>query len=124
MLTLLQPHEPFTEGELSIEKRYYAFSGIAQNDDFLKTLTTMGADVCGFQGFSDHHFYSAKDIQAIQNAAVNAGATTLATTEKDLARLHGRFQFDIECVVIGIRICLDNTLAFDRFIQNRLSLTP
>ena len=123
-LTLLQPHEPITKDELSIGKRYYAFSGIAQNDDFLKTLVKMGADVCGFQGFSDHHFYSAKDIQAIQNAAVNAGATALVTTEKDLARLHGRFQFDMECLVIGIRMSLDNTLAFDRFIQNRLSLTP
>ncbi len=84
----------------------------------------MGADVRGFQGFSDHHFYSDKDIQAIQNAAVKAGATTLVTTEKDLARLHGRFQFPMECVVIGIRMSLDNAMAFDRFIQNRISLTP
>ena len=119
-----QTHEPFIDNELLMGKRYYAFSGIAQNDDFLKTLKKMGADVCGFQGFSDHHFYSAEDILAIQNAAVNAGATALATTEKDLARLHGRFQFPMECVVIGIRISLDNTMAFDRFIQNRISLTP
>ena len=119
-----QPHEPFTEDALLIEKRYYAFSGIARNDDFLKTLRKMGADVCGFRGFSDHHFYSAEDIRAILNAAVNAGATALATTEKDLARLHGRFQFPMECVVIGIRMSLDNTMAFDRFIQNRISLAP
>ena len=84
----------------------------------------MGADVCGFQEFPDHHFNSADDIQAILNSAVNAGATTLATTEKDLARLHGLLQFPMECVVIGIRMSLDNTMAFDRFIQNRLSLTP
>ena len=114
---------PFTEDALFIGKRYYAFSGIAQNDDFLKTLQKMGVDVCGFQGFSDHHFYSAEDIQAILNAAVKAGATAFATTEKDLARLHGRFQFPMECVVIGIRMSLDNTMAFDRFIQNRISLT-
>ncbi len=84
----------------------------------------MGANVCGFQGFSDHHFYSTEDIQAVLSAAVNAGATALVTTEKDLARLHGRFQFPLECVVIGIRISLDNAMAFDRFIQNRISLIP
>ncbi len=115
---------PCTGDELLIGKRYYAFSGIARNDDFLKTLKKMGANVCGFLGFSDHHFYSTEDIQAVLSAAVNAGATTLVTTEKDLVRLHGRFQFPLECVVIGIRICLDNAMAFDRFIQNRISLIP
>ena len=119
-----QTREPVTGDKLLIGKRYYAFSGIARNDDFLKTLRKMGADVCGFQGFPDHHFYSAQDIQAIQNAAVKADATALATTEKDLARLHGRFQFPMECVVVGIRMSLDNTMAFDRFIQNRISLIP
>ncbi|MBI5593811.1 MAG: tetraacyldisaccharide 4'-kinase [Deltaproteobacteria bacterium] len=118
------PHEPVTENALLIGKRYFAFSGIAKNDDFLKTLQKMGADVRGFQGFSDHHFYSDEDMRTILDAAVNAGATTLATTEKDLSRLHGRFQLPMECVVIGIRMSLDNTMGFDRFIQNRLSLTP
>jgi tetraacyldisaccharide 4'-kinase len=115
---------PLAEGDLFNGKRYFAFSGIARNDDFLKTLKEMNADVLGFQGFSDHHFYSDKDIQAIQNAALRAGATALVTTEKDLARLHGRFQFAMECVVIGIRISLDDAMAFDRFIQNRISLNP
>ena len=119
-----QVNAPLAEGDLFIGKRYFAFSGIARNDDFLKTLKKKGADVLGFQGFSDHHFYSDKDIQAIQNAAVKAGATAIVTTEKDLARLHGRFQFPMECVVIGIRMSLDNAMAFDRFIQNRIFLTP
>jgi len=112
----------FSGNEFLIGKRFYAFSGIAHNDDFLETLKKMGADVCGFQGFSDHHFYSDPDIQAILKAAVNAGATALAFTEKDLARLQGRFQFPMECVVVGIRICLDNAMGFDRLIQNRISL--
>ena len=119
-----QTHEPFSGNVSLIRKRYYAFSGIARNDDFLKTLKKMGADVCGFKGYSDHHFYSNEDVQAILNAAVKAGATALATTEKDLARLHGRFQFPMECVVIGIRMSMDNAMTFDRLIQNRISLSP
>jgi len=119
-----QTHELFSGDEILIGKRYFAFSGIAHNDDFLKTLNKMGADICGFQGFSDHHLYSAQDIQAILKAAVNAGATALATTEKDLARLHGQFQFPMECVIIGIRMSLDNAMGFDRLIRNRISLTP
>ena len=118
-----QDNEPFTGDGLLTGQRYFAFSGIAHNDDFLKTLKKMGADVRGFLGFSDHHIYSDNDTKTILNAAVNAGATTLVTTEKDLARLHGRFQFPMECVVIGIRMSLDNAMAFDRFIQNRISLS-
>ena len=121
---VFQTNGPLTGDEILTNNRYYAFSGIADNEDFLKTLRKMGADVRGFQGFSDHHFYSAGDIQGIRNAAVNAGATALATTEKDLARLHGRFQTPMDCVVIGIRMALDDTIAFDRFIQNRISLAP
>jgi tetraacyldisaccharide 4'-kinase len=119
-----QTHEPLSANVSLLGKRYYAFSGIAHNDDFLETLKKMGADVCGFQGYSDHHFYTAEDIQVILKAADNAGATALATTEKDLARLHGRFQFPMECVVVGIRMSLNNAMAFDRLIQNRISLTP
>jgi len=119
-----QTRKPDSEDKCLTGKRYYGFSGIARNDDFLKTLKKMGADVCGFQGFSDHYFYSEPDIQAILKAAVNAGASTLATTEKDLARLHGRFQLPMECVIIGIRMTLDNAMAFDRLIQNRIYLRP
>lgn len=119
---IFQSNAPFTGNARLTGKRYYAFSGIAHNDDFLKTLKKMDADVCGFQEFSDHHFYSAEDIHAIQKAAVHAGAHAIVTTEKDLARLHGRFQFSMDCVVVGIRMSLDNAMAFDRFIQNRISL--
>lgn len=121
-LLSFQSHVSITEDDLIGRKRFYAFSGIARNDDFLKTLRKMGAYVCGFQGFSDHHSYSFKDIQAIQSAAANAGATALVTTQKDLARMHGRFNLSMECVIIGVRIFFDNTMAFDRFIQNRISL--
>jgi tetraacyldisaccharide 4'-kinase len=116
--------EPFSGDASFTGKRYFAFSGIARNDEFFETLKKMGADVCGFQGFSDHHFYSDQDIQAIVKAAANAGATALAFTEKDLARLHDRFQLPVESVVVGIRMSIDNAMAFDRLIQNRISLTP
>lgn len=121
---LFQPQEPFTGDGVLTEKRYVGFSGIANNPDFLNTLRNMGVQVHGFQEFPDHHFYTPADIQKILDTAVNAGATGLVTTEKDLARLHGRFQLPMECLVIGIRMTLDNTIAFDRLIQNRISLAP
>ncbi len=116
--------EPFPAESSIIGKRIYAFSGIARNDDFLETLKKMGADICGFQGFSDHHVYSDQDIQVILKSAADAGAAALAFTEKDLARLNGRFVLPVECVVVGIRMSLDNPAAFDRLIQNRISCAP
>jgi tetraacyldisaccharide 4'-kinase len=118
-----QVDEPLTDDDWFIGKRFFAFSGIADNFDFQKTLRKMGVNVCGVKGFSDHHTYLSEDIQAIIKAAGNAGASALVTTEKDLARLHGRFQFPMECMVVGIRISISDSMAFDRLIQNRISLS-
>lgn len=105
-------------------KRVYAFSGIARNSDFRDTLRKMGAHICGWMDFPDHYDYGRKDIDRILESALQAGADTLATTEKDLARLHGRFRLSMDCAVIGIRIAMADAMAFDRFIQNRISLHP
>ncbi len=119
-----QATHPVTEEKWFIGKRFFAFSGIADNRDFHETLQKMGADVCGVKGFSDHHTYSYDDIQAIITAAGDANATALVTTEKDLARLHGRFRFPLEFAVVGIRITIDDAMAFDRLIENRIFLSP
>jgi tetraacyldisaccharide 4'-kinase len=118
-----QSHTPINEDQRFMGKHFFAFSGIADNHDFQRTLQKMGVDVCGAKEFPDHHNYSADDIQTILEAAVDSGATTLATTEKDMARLHGRFQFPMECVVVGIRISIDDSTVFDRLIQNRISFS-
>lgn len=112
---------PVNHDQFIREKSFFAFSGIANNEDFFNTLRKMGANLCGMKGFADHHVYKAQDIHEILNASASAGASCLVTTEKDYVKLHGRFELP-DCLVIGVGISLENGMEFDRFIQNRLSL--
>ncbi len=102
-------------------KSFFAFSGIADNEDFFNTLREMGANLCGMKGFADHHVYKARDIHEILNASASAGANSLVTTEKDYVKLQSRFELP-DCLVIGVGMSLENRTEFEGFIQNRLSL--
>lgn len=70
-------------------RRVFAFSGLADNEQFFDTLRAHGLEVAGTRGFADHHRYSAADIAAIREAARAAGAERIATTEKDAVKLRG-----------------------------------
>ncbi len=121
---------PTTEGQASLNadqpdiseflsgRRVFAFSGIAKNDDFRNTLHSLGAEVAGFEAFSDHHSYSDHDLEAISYAATSATADLLVTTEKDHVRIAGRRRWPLDVAVIGINISFgDGPDAFSRFIE-------
>lgn len=101
--------------------RLAAFSGIARNDAFRRTLVEKGAKVVAFHAFGDHHCYSRREIERITSEARQAGADLLATTEKDLVRLPPAFPWPLELVVVGIRIDFgDQDAAFRNFLRSRL----
>ena len=102
-------------------KCVFAFSGIAHNDEFFNSVRQMGASIVGFQEFDDHHPYSLYDIRNIVCAAEASKAALLVTTQKDAARLHGRFHFPFELAVIAIHLKMVDDRHFLRFIQERLS---
>ncbi len=68
------------------EKKVFGFCAIASPDAFRKTLTELGALVCGFRAFSDHYQYMQQDIAAITGAAKQSGAEWIVTTEKDIIK--------------------------------------
>jgi tetraacyldisaccharide 4'-kinase len=101
--------------------RVFAFSGIADNQNFFDTLNRMGWEIGGTAGFPDHHTYSPEDLDHILTAARLAGADTLATTEKDWVRLPKGFSWPLDAMVIGIEISLGRDEAeFIRFITSRI----
>jgi tetraacyldisaccharide 4'-kinase len=65
-------------------RRVFAFSGLADNEQFFGTVRAQGADVIGTRGFPDHHRYTAADLAAIREAARGA---LLVTTEKDAVKI-------------------------------------
>ena len=66
-------------------RRVYAFSGLADNDQFFDMLRGNGVYVVATRSFADHHRYSGEDIAAIKAAA--AGADAIVTTEKDAVKI-------------------------------------
>lgn len=68
-------------------RRVFAFSGLADNEQFFESLRTQGLDVAGTKSFRDHHRYTAADIAAIKEAA---GADAIVTTEKDAVKIDDR----------------------------------
>ena len=66
-------------------KRAFAFAGLADNEQFFRSLRAAGLELAGTRSFPDHHRYSDADIAAIRSAAKDAGV--IVTTEKDAVKL-------------------------------------
>ena len=76
-----------------------AFSALARNDQFVRTLSEAGYDVLSFTGFRDHHRFTESDLRGI---AASAKGLPLITTEKDLVRLPEKLPFDVEALSVEV----------------------
>ncbi len=103
-------------------RRVFAFSGIAKNEDFQRTLEDLECKPAGFYGYPDHHPYSNRDLDRIYRAARDGNADLLVTTEKDYVRIATRVNWPMNLVVLGVRISFGKDRdAFERFIRDRLN---
>jgi len=67
--------------------RVFAFSGLADNQQFFDMLRAAGAEVVGSEAFRDHHRYSSGEIERLKKAAESSGASLIVTTEKDAVKI-------------------------------------
>jgi len=72
-------------------KRVVAFSGIGNPKSFEDVLAQARMTIAHHCIFSDHHWYSDKDITALTSGRDKWKADLLITTEKDSARLQEHF---------------------------------
>ncbi|MDE2058951.1 MAG: tetraacyldisaccharide 4'-kinase [candidate division NC10 bacterium] len=77
-------------------QRLLAVSGIANPSRFEMTLVRLGAVVAAHHVFPDHHRYVPADLEIINRAAKNIGASMVVTTEKDMVKLVG-----LDCAQVG-----------------------
>jgi tetraacyldisaccharide 4'-kinase len=104
-------------------RKIFAFSGIARNDDFRQTLDALGFNTTGFLEFPDHHRYSRKDLEAVFRLAENSKADLLVTTEKDYVRVADRHTFPMDFVIIGVKVSFGiEEGRFFEFIKERLGI--
>lgn len=113
--------KPYTLESLK-QYRVFAFSGVAQNDDFKSSLIRLGLDVRGFSGFPDHYFYSDEELEMIFNAAKGVNSEVIITTGKDFVRIADRIQWPLDVVVLNIETSFGHdTDAFHHFMESRLA---
>jgi len=77
----------------------YAFSGLANNQQFFDALRDAGVNVVASRGFGDHHRYSANDLAQIRR---DAKGLPIVTTGKDAVKIGdaaGIFVADAEAVI-------------------------
>jgi tetraacyldisaccharide 4'-kinase len=65
----------------------FAFCGLGRPEGFFQSLAAAGVPVAGKEIFGDHHLYTPKEVLRLAEAARQAGAERLVTTEKDAMKI-------------------------------------
>ena len=83
----------FNGNELQVKfnsDKFLAISGIANPKQFQTTCEQLKLNIVSFLAFKDHHDYTTKDVDSINQKANELGIDWIVTTEKDFVKL-GQF---------------------------------
>jgi tetraacyldisaccharide 4'-kinase len=100
-------------------KPVFAFAGIGDPERFFRTLRAGGIEVARTRAFADHHMFSNDEIAALA-AEARREQQILVTTEKDLARLHGREGVPDGIVPFAVQLEFDDPAALRQLISDHL----
>ena len=100
-------------------KPVFAFAGIGDPERFFRTLRASGIELARTRAFADHHMFSNEEIAAVA-AEARREQQTLVTTEKDLARLHGREGVPDDIVPFAVQLEFDDPVALRQLISDHL----
>ena len=97
-----------------------AFCGIGKPDNFYSTLEKSGIKVASRKSFPDHHRFSKKDMEILENEAKNVGAQFLVTTEKDAVKLKDLdITFPLLIAQVGI-VIIEGQEDFQRMLSHHV----
>jgi tetraacyldisaccharide 4'-kinase len=68
-------------------KKVFLFCGIGNPDGFHGSIRRLGAEIVGARNFQDHHAYTPNDLREVVDAAREAGAEMMVTTQKDTVKI-------------------------------------
>jgi tetraacyldisaccharide 4'-kinase len=100
--------------------RVLAFAGIARPGRFFAALRSLGWDVARELTFRDHHWFTPRDVAAIERAASEAGVSALITTEKDAVRLSPA-TFALPLLVLAMTVEIEPAAIFESWLLERLA---
>jgi tetraacyldisaccharide 4'-kinase len=105
-----------------------AISGIAQPKSFDGLLKKLGGKVLFHTTFSDHHAFTAKEIEPFMYRCVTRGVEMIVTTEKDAVRFPMPSEMDVPIYFLRIEVkILDGEEVWERCLERiceRLERSP
>ncbi len=101
-------------------KNVLAFSGLAKNHVFKKTVNGFDCKIQRFISFPDHHSYAQEDIFYIEELAKRLNVDAIVTTEKDAVKIPDDIKWPVDFVVVGIDLKIVQESEFRAFILNWL----
>ena len=93
-----------------------AVAGIARPTRFFAALRDQGWDVVQEMTFPDHHWYTQRDLDAIERARERSGADLVITTEKDAVRIGVQPRW----AALPVDVDIEPAAAFADWIVGRL----
>ena len=96
-------------------RKYFAFSGIGNPENFFATLRNNDFELTGVSSFPDHHRYIQRDIDRVESEAKKQNADALLTTPKDAVKLT-ELKFELPCCVVNTNIVINDPEAFRRLL--------
>ncbi len=98
----------------------FVFCGIGNPDAFLADVDRWGNCIAGRSIYRDHYSYSAYDLRRLEDAAKNAGARALLTTEKDVQNLGNLTFASLPVYSCEIEIRVADTEEFQKTLKRKL----
>jgi len=83
-------------------KKVLCFAGIANPESFKQTVLSLKPQQAGFKFFSDHYWYSEKDLEELIYLKTKCDADFLITTEKDATRLEDYNLDNFSCLALRV----------------------
>lgn len=113
---------PLGEGEAPVPAgaRVVAVAGIARPERFFRAVRAQGWNVVAELRYSDHHWYTPKDLAQINNVAQEARARAVVTTEKDAVRIGEQAWW----AALPMHITIEPADEFKAWLRGRLPPSP
>ena len=101
------------------QKKYFAFSALANNEKFFNFLESKKLRLIKKQGFKDHHFYNEGEISEMLQYSKQHNLT-LITTEKDFVKIPEKYKKEIK--ICKIKLEFDKIEPIQLFLKNKLNV--
>lgn len=112
--------KPKTENR-KLDDSCFAFCALGNPNNFFEQLRRENFNLVSTEAFSDHYYYTQKDIAKLQTKARKANAEVLLTTAKDAAKLKN-LEFDLPCFVVESEMIFDDVNDFRGWLIEKLKI--